>query len=1482
MKRILFLTVFFANTVAFGQAVSPCLTDTLVINTGYDPTTGLAITGSADGGTPITDPHWVVTAESPGVATAIVATAPYISGLIEVTPGSSADVVASLGSPWVSTPPGVAGGWISCLNSNTYYDCGCGTPYNMTLGRKFRMCSDDSITFTLYIADDNYISSSNIDGSIAFGYSESSASSYFASYTYYTQTVFLTAGTHTLNFEIVDYNTSVFGSNPTGLNLYGTVSSATHSNSLVAETNTVCATYSCAATVAACDVLTMPDSILLCNGGSQTVHAVLSGSDSILNMYWVPATGLSNDSILDPVITSGTSGWYDLTVNTIVGSNLVVNGDFSAGNFGFSSSYTYSAPPSSVLIEGDYSVYNNPFGVHTGFTTMGDHTTGTGNMLIVNGGATASAIWCETIPVTPNTNYDFSAWIADCSSITVGADVPIMQFMINGVLIGTPTSITAPPGTWVNFFSTWNSGTNTSATICIYDETTAVAGNDFAVDDISFRQLCTLKDSFYLQTMTGSHIVTTDTLCNLQTVSVNLTDTSTGTFSYIWSPATFLSSSTGALVTISPTVPGNYLYTVNVTPLPGTLGCGAIDTVNLHVVPNDFTLENPDTLICLGQHVQTRISGASPEFTWVWSPAAGVSNTTIPNPVITPTASTTYTVSFSYGSRCSGSHSFTINIDTPAIPITILDSICLGQTQDVNISFPGSTAFSFVWAPATYLSTTTGSTVTISPPASNDYLYFITISPAGNPPGCSVTDIVKLHVAPNDFILANNDTVICIGQYVQANVLVSSSSNFTWSWTPVTGVSAVNATSPQLTPTATTTYTVTGAFESHCSAAHSFTIVVDTPAIPEVIHDTICLGMTDNVNLTFPGSSTYDFIWTPGTYVSDSLNPISSLTPTVTGNFNYIISVKPKTNPGGCGIDDEVVLHVAPNDFSLLNDDTAICLGQSVQADVVGSSEFLYSWSPVQGVSITGIPDPVIAPTVTTTYTVTGSYAPHCPDMMHFFTIEVDTVAIPASFTDTICLGTADSFNLAFPNSNLYSFRWMPTLPALNAYLSDSQSSIVAVAPSATGTFEWTITVSPHALECSANDFVTLLVVPNSFTITPTTDTLCEGNPVHVIGNPYPLFSYQWNPTIGIPVSDVVDPIITADTSTIYVVTATYKKCPPMRDTLKLYVEPNPTVYISGSKVVCVNDTLHLGAQVEPGWYTDYSYSWSPSFAFDNNSAQYVTFSDSLTTEVEVTVTTEHGCKGSDSSKITIYPANFLLPLPDEALCPGDSVSQTVSGGVSYLWQPALFLSDTLGSTVAIHPLTSMTYSVIGTSVNGCKDTTTFNVTVHPSAVIYLPDSARLYPGQNYVLNPQTNCTSMSWFPTWGLDNALSSNPVASPGATTLYYVTGITSWNCATKDSILLVVDPQSVLAMPNAFTPGAGANGKFKVILNGIATLNYFRVYNRWGQLVFQANDINDGWDGSFNGEPQPFDVYIYTIEATTSTGTVFTRQGNVTLIR
>ncbi len=236
MKTMLIILLLLPNIVLSQNASqSGCCVDSLVINTGYDPTTGLAIPYGADSAAPVLDPKWIVSSISPAAVTAIAAMGGYTSVMID----SNADVVSPSGA-WVVNPVGYPGHWISYLNGNGYTTPGTyGDPiYYATLGRPFTMCSDDSIKLNLYLSGDNWIQETDIDSSISLTFSQpaTDAVSHFSTATFFTQTVWLTAGTHVLHVKVQNYTSGILG-NGTGIDVYGTLNSASGANSLKAESS---------------------------------------------------------------------------------------------------------------------------------------------------------------------------------------------------------------------------------------------------------------------------------------------------------------------------------------------------------------------------------------------------------------------------------------------------------------------------------------------------------------------------------------------------------------------------------------------------------------------------------------------------------------------------------------------------------------------------------------------------------------------------------------------------------------------------------------------------------------------------------------------------------------------------------------------------------------------------------------------------------------------------------------------------------------------------------------------------------------------------------------------------------------------------------------------------------------------------------------------------------------------------------------------
>jgi gliding motility-associated-like protein len=191
----------------------------------------------------------------------------------------------------------------------------------------------------------------------------------------------------------------------------------------------------------------------------------------------------------------------------------------------------------------------------------------------------------------------------------------------------------------------------------------------------------------------------------------------------------------------------------------------------------------------------------------------------------------------------------------------------------------------------------------------------------------------------------------------------------------------------------------------------------------------------------------------------------------------------------------------------------------------------------------------------------------------------------------------------------------------------------------------------------------------------------------------------------------------------------------------------------------------------------------------------------------------------------------------------------------------------------------------------GCSDTTSQTFTIYPLPAIKGPAQITTPVGFPIAL-PMTyssNIMAWSWTPSSDLSCADCPNPLASPIFRTEYTVTVTDSNNCVSKDSIEVVtICNSNNYFLPNTFSPnGDGVNDVFYPRGRSLYNIRSMRVFNRWGQMVFErrdfpANSASDGWDGTFNGRPSPVDVYVYMVEVVCDNAQVVALNGNVTLIR
>lgn len=567
--------------------------------------------------------------------------------------------------------------------------------------------------------------------------------------------------------------------------------------------------------------------------------------------------------------------------------------------------------------------------------------------------------------------------------------------------------------------------------------------------------------------------------------------------------------------------------------------------------------------------------------------------------------------------------------------------------------------------------------------------------------------------------------------------------------------------------------------------------------------------------------------------------------------------------------------------------DTTMCNGGQAQLQVYGGTSFTWTVLPggdnIGSLSCTNCPNPIASPTTTTYYVVTSDLINYCNKSIDTVLVQVAPIpTINITPTTTTCVNALLQLNAqASPLGANYAYYWTPA-----TYLNDPNipNPIVQYPQN---NITYTVTVIPNNLAaCQATATVTVNVINGFDIITPDT-TICDGNGVQIVATGNPQYTYTWTPATNVSNASIINPIISPTPFGVYpyTLTATYPGCPDSSQTITITVEPVPQVSAGPDLTMCVGDTVHIHGVVNPPGFPSYTYSWVPVSDIDFPSVLDIVFDGVSTTTLTLTATTPNGCTSNDAMIVTVKSPAFVQAFSDKAICPRDSVTIYALGSVGfYKWWPEDYITYQNHDTIKVKPITTTDFFVTGVDIDGCLDTAKVTVIVNPEGVLDAGETHVIYPGETAQLYANGNCSFFTWSPPFGLSSTDVKNPIASPSVSTRYFVTATTENGCAYTDSVDVLVSPESIIELPNAFTPGSGTsiNDELRILLRGVANLNSFRIFNRWGQEVFSTTDINQGWNGQYKGKIQPMGVYVYVIDAVTQSGKRFYKQGNVTLIR
>ncbi len=750
---------------------------------------------------------------------------------------------------------------------------------------------------------------------------------------------------------------------------------------------------------------------------------------------------------------------------------------------------------------------------------------------------------------------------------------------------------------------------------------------------------------------------------------------------------------------------------------------------------------------------------------------------------------------------------------------------------------------------------------------------------------------------PRASFVVPSDTISCPGKSIQfltsaTGAIVSHAWEF--------GDGGISGSrNPQHTYTAVGQYTVKLRVSDRYGCADSITqvnrIIIDTPFAAFTVSDSIGLCPPLQVVFTYTGRFAKSIRWIFGDGdISDTIAPRH-----LYGKAGVYIAKLVVTSPGGCTDTAFQTIRVLGPSGNISFNPPGGCLPTTADFTLRSTNTDVIRWLFGDGTA-TPITPPTKDTFVTHTYITGGDFLPQA--------ILTDTATNCSVVIDASSKIKVISFKMGLiSNKTLLCDRG-------NISFADTTNTVGTISnwqwdfgdgSTGTGQFPTHFYNSPglYSVKLSVltqfgcTDSITIpnlvKVVASPVTDIASNDTLCQNRfmtfqGIETIADTS-LLTWRWNFGNGdTSVLQNPNPVQYnfAGSYDVRLITTNSSGCKDT--TLKnIRINPLPNTNAGLDTTICLGQTVQLNAT--GGNF----YEWLPP----NNTLSCINCGSPIATPLINTTylvrgVNNFGCEKRDSVTIFVVQPSTVVAPPDDSLCAGQGIRLFATGTQVYSWSPATGLNNTNTSSPIARPGSSITYVVTGSDSRNCFVTTdSVSVSVFPVPAVNAGPDITIPAGSSTPLNANQSAdvVGITWTPVTGLSCTTCPDPIATPKKKTAYTVTVINNGGCINTDQITVFVTcDNSNIFVPNTFSPdGDGNNEQFYPRGRGIVTAKSFRIFSRWGQQVFQAqnfliNDASTGWDGTFKGAKLPPDVYVYILEVYCENGNLVNLKGDVMLVR
>jgi gliding motility-associated-like protein len=986
---------------------------------------------------------------------------------------------------------------------------------------------------------------------------------------------------------------------------------------------------------------------------------------------------------------------------TTISAQTLINGNFESGGNGVGflingAGYTNINPPTGSSFQGNYAITTNPQLLNSNFISGGDHTTGTGRMLVVDGNTVPnSRLWSSTSTggaltgFTAGSVYTFSYWIKSVSNevTNTATQANINVFFVNASNIN-PSSLNSyaplPSQGWMRVSYTFTAAAN-NALIELRNNNLSVLGNDFALDDFAITPGAlplTLSQTFINPSCPTS-------------LNGSITGVGSGgilpyTYSLVSSTAT-ITNATGVFSNLSAGT-----YTLSIQDAAGGL---VPPVIILLTPPNDITINAPAT-ICAGTPTNLSVSGSADPYLWTANPPDSTltaANNTSANPTVSPTTTTTYTVTSGVAANATnlvingdfsmGDFGFItdyVNYLPGTVPTSGVQGAYGVVTNPRNWFAPFSPCTDHTSSGGNMLvadGSTTGTAriwyspapITVIPGKNYTFSYFLTAVVSGGP--------AKLEV------LINN---VPIGPIATAPSSPCVWDEHSYVWNSGTNTTAIISIIDR-EAFGNNDFAIDDLYFREtptCIYQKSVTITVNpnpAPTIGTIIHPTC--STTGSVELT--GLPAGNWTINPGGITGNTSSvTISNLT---SGTYNYTV-----TNASNCtSLPVRVDINPIPNIITpTFNTIAPVCVGTTISLPLVSTNNINGTWAPA------------FNPNVTTTYTFT----PNTGECATTATMQVTITQIPSVIatpnTETICSLQSTGISLSSTIAGT-TFSWTTTATDVSGD-SSGTGNVISQVLTATGALVGNVqyTITPTNNSCSGTPVsVSVLVTPKpTLTATAASNSICSGSAtaINLVGS-MPNTNFSWNliqnnvtgGSIGTGniIAQILNTVTNSSGEAVYAITPSVNGCRGITTTISIIVNPIPVALINpaGGQTLCSGQTTAISFS-SPVINTVFNWTVNQTNLTGTSPSSGTTIAQTLsvilpsvgTATYEVTPTS-NGCIGTPVQvSVNVKPIPDFSAVPTQGpICSGDATS--------------IALSPSLTNT-------NLTWTVVQNGVSGALD----------------------------------------------------------------------------------------------------------------------------------------------------------------------------------